>query len=83
MTKATLEDVYAAVADGIDAAGPAREALFLSKVVLLLADALDDPDAALALVREGLDGLEGMSTSNSGTTGRPAGAPARGVGEEA
>lgn len=61
MTKVTLEDVYAAVADGIDEAGPQREALYLSKVVLLLAHALDDPASALALVREGLDGLDGMT----------------------
>lgn len=66
MTKATLEDVYAAVADGIDQAGPEREALYLSKVVLLLANALDDPERALALVREGLDGLDGMTTGGNG-----------------
>ena len=65
MTTSTLEDVYAALADGIDAAGPHREALFLSKVVLLLANALNDPDTALALVREGLDGLDGMTIGRS------------------
>lgn len=64
MSTATLEDVYDAVADGIDGAGPDREALYLSKVVLLLANALEDPDKALALVREGLDGLEGMTTGS-------------------
>lgn len=66
MTGSTLEDVYAAVADGIDEAGPDREALYLSKVVLLLANALDDPDKALALVREALDGLDGMTIGGSG-----------------
>lgn len=66
MTKATLEDVYAAVADGIDQAGPESEALYLSKVVLLLANALNDPEMALALVREGLDGLDGMTTRGNG-----------------
>jgi hypothetical protein len=66
MVKATLEDVYAAVADGIDEAGPDKEALYLSKIVLLLANALDDPDRALALVREGLDGLDGMARGGKG-----------------
>lgn len=66
MSKVTLEDVYAALADGIDEAGPEREALFLSKVALLLAQALDDPTKALGLVREGLDGLEGMTESSHG-----------------
>lgn len=66
MNKVTLEDVYAALADGIDEAGPDREALFLSKVALLLAQALDDPTKALGLVREGLDGLEGMTESSNG-----------------
>lgn len=83
MTTTTLEEVYAAVADGIDAAGPAREALFLSKVVLLLANALDDPDSALAMVREGLDGLDGMSTGNDAGSARAAGTSAHGAGQEA
>lgn len=66
MSKATLEDVYAAVADGIDEAGPQKEALYLSKIVLLLANALDEPDKALALVRGGLDDLDGMATGGNG-----------------
>lgn len=48
----TIEDFYAAVADAIDAAGPQREALLLSKLSLLLAHALGDPTRAVDLVRE-------------------------------
>lgn len=51
-TPLNLEDFYAAVADAVDAAGPEREALLLSKLSLLLAHALDDPGRALALVKE-------------------------------
>lgn len=66
MNKSTLEDVYAAVADGIDRAGPEREALFLSKVVLLLAHALGDSEKALGLVRDGLADLDGMASGGNG-----------------
>lgn len=66
MTKVTLEDVYAAIAEGIDEAGQERESLYLSKVVLLLANALDDPARVLTLVREGLDGLDGMTGRTEG-----------------
>lgn len=48
----TIEDFYAALAEAIDAAGPTREALFLSKLGLLLAHALGDPGKAVALVSE-------------------------------
>lgn len=51
-TSMNLEDFYAAVADAVDAAGPEREALLLSKLNLLLAHALGDPSRALALVKE-------------------------------
>lgn len=53
---ANIEDFYAALAQAIDAAGPAHESLLLSKLALLLAHALNDPDRATALVAEaGLD----------------------------
>lgn len=45
-----MEDVFEALAAGIDAAGPEREAFFLSKVALLLAHELADPARALALI---------------------------------
>ena len=47
---ATIEDVYGSLADAVDAAGPSNEALFLSKVALLLANALQDHDRSLALI---------------------------------
>ena len=50
--RATIEDVYGSLADAIDAAGPSKEALFLSKVALLLANALQDHDRSLALIIE-------------------------------
>ncbi len=37
-----LEHVYDALAVSIDEAGPEREALFLAKLTLMLADAVDD-----------------------------------------
>ena len=50
--RATIEDVYGSLADAIDAAGPSKEALFLSKVALLLANALQDHDRSLVLITE-------------------------------
>ena len=47
---ATIEDVYGSLADAVDAAGPSNEALFLSKVALLLANAPQDHDRSLALI---------------------------------
>lgn len=53
-----LEDFYAAVAEAIDAAGPQREALLLSKLSLLLGHALGDPGKAIALVGEAAHDLQ-------------------------
>jgi hypothetical protein len=66
MTATTLEDVYAAMAEGVDNAGPDREALFLAKTALLLADALNDPDRAVALIQAARDGLDGMAKAGNG-----------------
>lgn len=49
---ATLEDFYGAVADAVDAVGPQQEGLLLCKLALLLAHALDNPERAIALVKE-------------------------------
>ncbi len=46
----TMEDVYAALAQAIDRLGPEREALFLSKLALLMAHRLQDPGQALDLI---------------------------------
>lgn len=51
-TPTTLETVYDALALAIDRLGPEREALFLSKLALLMAHQLQDPDQALALIAE-------------------------------
>ena len=47
---ATLEDVYEALAQALDRVGEERAAVFLAKVALALAEALDDPDRARDLV---------------------------------
>jgi len=46
-----LERIYDRMAEAVDAAGPDKEALFLSKLSLVLADRLGDE----ALVRECID----------------------------
>lgn len=48
----SLEDFYGAVAQAIDAAGPKREALMLSKLTLLLAHELGDAARAVELVEQ-------------------------------
>lgn len=50
--QADLEDVYEALAAGIDAAGPEREAFYLAKVALLLAERIGDPAEVLKALRE-------------------------------
>ena len=56
----TLEDVYAALADGVDAHGPEKGAMFLAKVCLLLAEELDDADRALELIQAAQTNMLGM-----------------------
>lgn len=60
---AALEHVYDALAEGIDAAGPRNEALFLARLVLLLADAQADAAAFATAVRSALDGLASDPTA--------------------
>jgi hypothetical protein len=64
MTFEHLERVYERLAEAIDRAGPAGEALFLAKLVLLLAERLGDIHAveacvAAALNEEGRDADRG------------------------
>lgn len=51
MTFTDLEPVYEALAEGIDAVGPAEAPLFLAKLALMLAHELGDRDAALAAIQ--------------------------------
>ncbi len=58
MSPADLEAVYELLADAIDAVPADKEALFLSKLVLVLADACGDVEtvrAAVAAARANLD----------------------------
>lgn len=48
--KKHLDDVYTALATTLDAVGCDHEALFLSKLALLLAHDLNDPDRVLQLI---------------------------------
>ena len=62
MSGRTLEDVYEAIANAIDEAGPEREALLLAKLSLLLAERVDDPDVVCGFVAEALIDLRPMGT---------------------
>ena len=57
MNQGDLERLYDVLAQAIDEAGPEKSELFLAKLALLLADALDDADKACRLVRNALDDL--------------------------
>jgi hypothetical protein len=50
-----LERVYEGLAKAIDQAGPAREALLLTKLALLLAERLGDIDAVEACIADALE----------------------------
>jgi hypothetical protein len=52
-----LEAVWERLAEAIDRAGPEREALFLSKLAVLLADALGDRARAERLIEAALKDL--------------------------
>ena len=52
MTHQDLETVYEALATGIDAVGPEQAQVYLAKIALALADALNDPPATLAIITE-------------------------------
>jgi hypothetical protein len=52
-----LEAMWERLAEAIDRAGPEREALFLSKLAVLLADALGDRARAERLIEAALENL--------------------------
>ncbi len=52
-----LEAVWERLAEGIDRAGPEREALFLAKLAVLFADALGDRARAERLIDTALEDL--------------------------
>jgi hypothetical protein len=53
-----LEAVWEQLAEAVDRAGPEREALFLSKLAVLLADALGDRARVERLIQAALEDLE-------------------------
>jgi hypothetical protein len=63
-----VERIHQALAEGIDRAGPDLAALFLAKASLLLAVALDDPDRALALIRDAGEDLDPPRIATTGNT---------------
>ena len=58
MPSADFETAYETVATAIDSAGPEREALFLTRLVLVLGHELGDIAVFQNAVRAALDGLE-------------------------
>ena len=52
-----LESVYATLAEAIDTAGPANEAVFLTKLALLLADRLGNRQAVTDAIAAALQDL--------------------------
>ncbi|MGC6453629.1 MAG: DUF2783 domain-containing protein [Candidatus Puniceispirillaceae bacterium] len=56
----TMEDVYAALAEGIDRHGPEASEMFLAKVALLLAEDSGDADRALKLINDAERNMTGM-----------------------
>jgi len=57
MPPADFETAYETLAIAIDSAGPQREALFLTRLALLLGHELGDIDAFRKAVKAALDGL--------------------------
>jgi len=53
-----IESAYEALAIGIDTAGAQREALFLTRLALLLGHELDDITAFRSAIKAALAGLE-------------------------
>jgi len=53
-----FETAYETLATAIDQAGPGREALFLTRLALVLAHELGDIAAFKSAIRTALDGLE-------------------------
>lgn len=60
MSEKTMEDVYAALAEGIDAVGAEKESMFLAKAALLLAQELSDCERALTLIAAAQANMDGM-----------------------
>jgi hypothetical protein len=58
--EATMEDVYAALAQGIDRHGPHASEMFLAKVALLLAEDSGDAARALHLIADAQRNMSGM-----------------------
>lgn len=57
MSPDDFETVYEALASALDTAGPEKHALFLTKVVLMLADASGEPEKVQAAFRDCLEDL--------------------------
>ena len=57
---ATIEDVYAALAEGIDRHGPETSEMFLAKVALLMAEDAADPERALQIIADAQRNMTGM-----------------------
>lgn len=66
MADVTLEDVYSALAEGIDRHGPDRSEMYLAKVCLLLANELGTPDRCLTLVAQAESNMSGMRLAATG-----------------
>ena len=58
MPSADFETAYETVATAIDSAGPEREALFLTRLVLVLGHELGDIAVFRNAIKTALDGLE-------------------------
>jgi hypothetical protein len=58
MPSADFETAYETLATAIDSAGPEREALFLTRLALVLGHELSDIDAFRKAVKAALEGLE-------------------------
>jgi hypothetical protein len=58
MPPADFETAYETLATAIDSAGPEREALFLTRLALLLGHELGDIAAFQNAIKTALDGLE-------------------------
>ena len=58
MPASDFETAYETLATAIDSAGPEREALFLTRLVLVLGHELGDIAAFQTAIQTALDGLE-------------------------
>lgn len=61
-----LEMTYDAVADAVDRVGPEQEALFLAKLVLTLANRLDNSSEVIACIEIALRDFEPCGQRNDG-----------------